>query len=625
MFYNPYIMCGISGISEENVRLVEEMISKTSHRGPDDRGVFSEPGVTLGHCRLSIQDLSYAGHQPMKSSTGRYTIVFNGEIYNFKKLRDGIKSKHKFISGTDTEVILELFEEYGLNCLNKISGIYAFGIWDSLKKELILCRDNVGVKPLYYAYLNGSIVFSSEMKSLYSLMPQKEININALNCYFRLGYVTGEETIWQGIKRLLPGNTIIFSKGEEKRIVSNKQISIPNLENIEDAKSYIPKLLKEVLEDQMISDVPVGLFLSGGIDSNLLLSLMSEISDKKINTYSSLFRVAEEDNEKFNSDAIYARKSSEFFDSNHTEINISEQSIIDSIEDVVWHMDEPNSNSSLLPNYLLAKKASINNKVILSGEGGDEIFGGYDRYRSYRMIESWRKIPSVLRNLALPMVPRKILNLKNKNRLNYEKLTDLYLSFASNSEIKSGRIVSLNIKDDTKLYEYLDNHLKKSYYSNSIFDSLINAEINSWLVDDYLMRADKMSMSHGIENRVPFLDERLIQLSRNLKSSWKYPFKNTQRGKQILIDSMAAEIPDFLLNKPKKGCVSPISKWLIEVLKDMAHETINKNYVSGSDKFINFDAAEDVLNGHINRETYGAQSIWSVITFQIWYKKFIST
>ena len=304
MFYNPYIMCGISGISEENVRLVEEMISKTSHRGPDDRGVFSEPGVTLGHCRLSIQDLSYAGHQPMKSSTGRYTIVFNGEIYNFKKLRDGIKSKHKFISGTDTEVILELFEEYGLNCLNKISGIYAFGIWDSLKKELILCRDNVGVKPLYYAYLNGSIVFSSEMKSLYSLMPQKEININALNCYFRLGYVTGEETIWQGIKRLLPGNTIIFSKGEEKRIVSNKQISIPNLENIEDAKSYIPKLLKEVLEDQMISDVPVGLFLSGGIDSNLLLSLMSEISDKKINTYSSLFRVAEEDNEKFNSDAI---------------------------------------------------------------------------------------------------------------------------------------------------------------------------------------------------------------------------------------------------------------------------------------------------------------------------------
>jgi len=617
-------MCGIAGISEENSGLVEDMISKIDHRGPDDRGVFSEPGVTLGHCRLSIQDLSYAGHQPMKSSTGRYTIVFNGEIYNFKKLRTNIKPKHKFISGTDTEVILELFEEYGLNCLNKISGIYAFAIWDALKKELILCRDKVGVKPLYYAYLNGKIIFSSEMKSLYSLMPKKQININALNCYFRLGYVTGEETIWQGIKRLLPGNTIIFSKGKEKKIASDKQISIPKLENIEDAKSFIPKLLNEVMEDQMISDVPVGLFLSGGIDSNLLLSLMSQISGKKINTYSSLFRVSDKDNEKFNSDAIYARKSSKFFNSNHTEIQISEQSIIDSIEDVVWHMDEPNSNSSLLPNYLLARKASINNKVILSGEGGDEIFGGYDRYRSYRMIERWRKVPSILRKITIPIIPDKLLNSKNKNRLNYESLTDLYLSFADNSELKSGKITSLNIKDDSKLNKYLDDFLKKFYYSSSLFDSLINAELNSWLVDDYLMRADKMSMSHGIENRVPFLDERLIELSKNLKSSWKYPLKNKLRGKQILIDSMKSSIPDFLLNNSKKGWVSPISKWLREDLQEMAYEIINENYVSGTDEFINFKEVKNILKEHLDGRGYGVQSIWSVITFQVWYKKFIS-
>ncbi len=617
-------MCGIAGISEENVDLIEGMISKIDHRGPDDRGVFSEYGITLGHCRLSIQDLSYAGHQPMKSSTGRYTIVFNGEIYNFKKLKTNLKPQHKFISGTDTEVILELFERYGLDCLNKISGIYAFGIWDSKKNELILSRDNVGVKPLYYAYLDGNIVFSSEMKSLYSLMPKKEININALNCYFRLGYVTGEETIWKGIKRLLPGNTLVFSKGKEKRIISNKQISIPTLKNVEDAKSYIPNLLKEVLEEQMISDVPVGLFLSGGIDSNLLLSLMSDISDKKVNTYSSLFKVSAEDNEKFNSDAIYAKKSAEFFNSNHTEIHISEQSIIDSIEDVVWHMDEPNSNSSLLPNYLLAKKASINNKVILSGEGGDEIFGGYDRYRSYRLIENWRKTPSILRKFTTSLVPEKLLNSKNKNRLNYQNLSDLYLSFAENNETNSDKIVSPDIKDDIKLYGYLDNHLKKFYYSGSIFDSLVNAEINSWLVDDYLMRADKMSMAHGIENRVPFLDERLIELSKNLKSSWKYPFRNTHRGKQILIDAMGSSIPDFLLDKSKKGWVSPISKWLREGLKDMAYETISENYVSGTDKFINFEEVKKILSQHMSQETYGVQSIWSVITFQIWYKKFIS-
>ena len=368
----------------------------------------------------------------------------------------------------------------------------------------------------------------------------------------------------------------------------------------------------------------MGLFLSGGIDSNLLLSLMSQISGKKINTYSSLFRVSDKDNEKFNSDAIYARKSSKFFNSNHTEIQISEQSIIDSIEDVVWHMDEPNSNSSLLPNYLLARKASINNKVILSGEGGDEIFGGYDRYRSYRMIERWRKVPSILRKITIPIIPDKLLNSKNKNRLNYESLTDLYLSFADNSELKSDKIASLNIKDDSKLNKYLDDFLKKFYYSSSLFDSLINAELNSWLVDDYLMRADKMSMSHGIENRVPFLDERLIELSKNLKSSWKYPLKNKLRGKQILIDSMKSSIPDFLLNNSKKGWVSPISKWLREDLQEMAYEIINENYVSGTDEFINFKEVKNILKEHLDGRGYGVQSIWSVITFQVWYKKFIS-
>ena len=282
------------------------------------------------------------------------------------------------------------------------------------------------------------------------------------------------------------------------------------------------------------------------------------------------------------------------------------------------------NNSSLLPNYLLARKASTNNKVILSGEGGDEIFGGYDRYRSYRMIERWRKIPSILRKITIPIIPDKLLNSKNKNRLNYESLTDLYLSFADNSELKSDKIASLNIKDDSKLNKYLDDFLKKFYYSSSLFDSLINAEINSWLVDDYLMRADKMSMSHGIENRVPFLDERLIELSKNLKSSWKYPLKNKLRGKQILIDSMKSSIPDFLLNNAKKGWVSPISKWLREDLQEMAHEIINENYVSGTDEFINFKEVKNILREHLDGRGYGVQSLWSVITFQVWYKKFIS-
>ena len=624
MLYNLVDMCGISGITENNIELVKKMVSITKHRGPDDIGFFSDDEITLGHSRLSIQDTTSAGHQPMKSSSGRYAIVFNGEIYNFKKLRPELESGHKFISGSDTEVILEMFEKYGIDSLKELSGIYALGIWDRDKKELILSRDPAGVKPLYYASINNKLVFSSEIKSIYSLLPKKEINLRSLNCYFKLGYVTGEDTIWQGIRRVMPGSAIIISNGAINKIKIDKSLNTPEINNLKDAHDSIPVLLKEVVKDQMISDVPVGLYLSGGIDSNLLLSLMSEISTKKINTYSSMFRVSNDNEEKFNSDAINAKKSAKFFEANHHEVHVSEKSIIDYIEDVVWHMDEPNANSSLIPNFLLAKEASNNNKVILSGEGGDEIFGGYNRYKSYRFIENWRKAPSILRKTLLPLVPNYFLSKKNKSRLNFTNLTDLYLSFAENNEINSKKILLSGIQNDDELHNYLNAFLSKFFNSSSIFDSLINAELNSWLVDDYLMRADKVNMAHGVENRVPFLDERLISLSKTLKSSWKYPLSNSVRGKEVLINSMNEYIPEFILNSPKKGWVTPISKWLREGLKDLAYTITDKNFTSGTEQYINFKEVNKILDQHINGQVYGVQNIWSVITFQLWYKKFIS-
>tara|TARA_B100000902_G_scaffold322270_1_gene315479 strand:- start:583 stop:1491 length:909 start_codon:yes stop_codon:yes gene_type:complete len=296
---------------------------------------------------------------------------------------------------------------------------------------------------------------------------------------------------------------------------------------------------------------------------------------------------------------------------------IDENSIIENIENAIWHMDEPNSNSSLVPNYLLAKNASIKNKVVLSGEGGDEIFGGYDRYKSIRIIEKFSKLPKFIRNTSLNFIPSNILSKRNKYRLGKANDYEIYMSFAVNNEKHSNQIYKLNKSD-----EYIESYIKQYFNKSDLLSSIINAEMNSWLLDDYLMRADKMCMAFGLENRVPFLDERLIELSTKIKSSWKYPITNKNLGKKILIDSISNKIPDFVLGQKKRGWVTPISKWLREGLKDMSFEIADKNFVSGTEEYINFDNVKLALNDHLNYKHYGVQTVWNIITFQIWYKKF---
>ena len=613
-------MCGISGITSKNRNVVENMTEITCHRGPDDQGIYVDNEITLGHSRLSIQDLTDAGHQPMHSSSGRYVIVYNGEVYNFKRLRNKIKESNNFKSASDTEVILELFEKYGLLAIEKLSGIYAFAIWDKKEKKLILSRDRSGVKPIYYSIEGNNLIFCSELKSIFRHSLKKKINPNALNSYFKFGYVTGEQTIWEGIYKVLPGQIVTFKDNKIDKSSSQRKIDLPDIKNKRDAELLIPELLNDVIKDQMISDVPVGLFLSGGIDSNLLLSLMSETSNYKINTYSSFFKVNEKDDLKFNSDARIAKKSAEYFKSSHHEISIDENSIIENIENVIWHMDEPNSNSSLIPNYLLAKNASIKNKVVLSGEGGDEIFGGYDRYKSIRIIDEFSKLPKFLRNACLNLIPNNILSKRNKYRLGKANDYEIYMSFAINNEKHSNHFYRTNNSDD-----YIKSHLQQYLNKTDLLSSIINAEMNSWLLDDYLMRADKMCMAFGLENRVPFLDERLIELSKKIKPSWKYPITSKNLGKKILIDSISDKIPEFVLGQKKRGWVTPISKWLREGLKDMSYEITDKNFVSGTEEFLNFDKVKVALDDHINHRSYGVQTVWNIITFQIWYKKFMKS
>ena len=350
-------MCGISGLTLNNPSLVKKMIAATSHRGPDDTGIYSDNAITLGHSRLSIIDLSSKAGQPMSNEQESLIISYNGEIYNFFKIKSELQTKGvHFRTNSDTEVILKLYEIEGKNCFKKLRGIFALSIWDKKKDELILARDPQGIKPLYYLYNNNQLIFSSELKAIYSVVPNLEIDQMSLNVFFNLGYITGPNTIWKGVKKLMPGFTLVFRKGNIKL----SKYFYPKLDIKYSKKSYaksqISEILKRVVKNQLVGDVPVGLFLSGGIDSSLLLALMSESNNKPVNTFSSYFELnSKEDDIKFNSDFYLARITSKHFGSTHHEVSISEKDVLDNIEKVVWHMDEPASSSTLITNYILEK------------------------------------------------------------------------------------------------------------------------------------------------------------------------------------------------------------------------------------------------------------------------------
>ncbi len=618
-------MCGISGITTKNESLVKKMILNTSHRGPDSSGIYSDNAVTLGHCRLSIIDLSSKANQPMSNDNDSLIISYNGEIYNFLEIKSDLEKKGvNFNSNSDTEVILKLYEREGLNSFSKLRGIFAFSIWDKKEDRLIVARDPLGVKPLYYFFHDNKLIFSSELKAIYSVIPNLEIDEISLNVYFNLGYITGSNTIWKGVKKLLPGHTIVFSKGNMK---INKYYSV-NIDTEDHEKILIKheisETLNNVVKDQLVGDVPVGLFLSGGIDSTLLLGIMSKFSKFPVNTFSSFFELdSEYDNKKFNSDFYIARETAKHYGSIHHEVKITELDLIENIEKVVWHMDEPASNTTLITNYILAKEASKYVKVVMSGEGGDEVFGGYHRYHSYRIIDHWQKIPKMFRENKLIFKLFDIFNQSRKiNRLNYDNLLDLYLSFANNQEYKPSEFLKSELYSETDYLNFMQEFITPFFNKKSTFDSLINAEINSWMLDDYINRADKMTMAHGVENRVPYLDLDIINLSSKIKPNWKYSLLNKKRGKRLLVDSMMEYIPSNVFSHPKKGWVSPISKWIRKGLRDLVNETLNENYNPDLKNILNFKKINAMVDDHMSQKRYGAETIWMLLKFQLWYKTF---
>ena len=605
-------MCSINGFNFKNENLVLKMNKITSHRGPDGSDIFCNEEISLGHNRLSIIDLSEAGSQPMKSYDGNLVIVFNGEIYNFKELKRELADTYQFKTSSDTEIVLAAYQKWGKDCVKKFNGIFAFAIWNNAKKELFLARDHIGVKPLYYFWDGKQFIFSSEIKAILEHNLPRILNREAFNHYLRVLYVPEPLTMFEGIRKLPPASRAVL-KGQKFDIDVYWSV---------DGDSYLPgsnreialELEKKVMESvrsQLVSDRPLGIYLSGGIDSSVVLDCASRVRDK-IDTFSVGFKLSnKEQAEKFNQDFYLARRTAKHYGTNHNEVLLNTDDVADMLEKMVWHLDEPISNPTAISMMKLAGFAKNKADVVLGGDGGDELFGGYERYRMSVVSDFWQKF--------MPKIARDSVSCFSEKATKMD--TAAGIDRFSLFMFQKDNILQRVVKED-----FLDKKTTRNFFEAEYFlsvgktEKLMEADRKSWLVDFSLMLTDKMSMSAGIEARVPLLDRKLVEFAARIPLKYKVNLFNT---KIILKEAFKRRIPDYLLKQPKRGWFSPAAKWLRHPkFYKMTLGILSENYYPETKQMFNWDNVRDILDNHVEKREYNLNIIWNILVFQKWVKMY---
>lgn len=610
-------MCGINGFNFSDEKLVKYMNKTINHRGPDDDGTYFDKFVSFGHVRLSIQDLSLAGHNPMfyskkygassdkhnkKSLIGsRVCIVFNGEIYNFKELKLKLQKKgYCFTTLTDTEVILASYLEWGKNCVNNFVGMWAFCIYDMDKEELFLSRDRFGEKPLYYYLKDNKFIFSSEIKGLLVTGIDKNIDKNSLNQFFTYRFCFGEKTMLENIFNFLPGHNMIFDfkKGEIKTYEKYYDISINRDFNLsfDKAKEELFLKLESSVKSQMIADVPVATFLSGGIDSSII-TYFAKKYNPNLNTFSVGFDTTNE--------LSYAKLVSNFLKTNHREFIINKDNALDYLDEMIYHMDEPiGADPGFLPIFVLSKEVSKYNRVVLSGDGADEIFTGYDRYKLYHYGKHLRHFSFLKSNEIL-------------KRLNSMRNKDEFDSFIEITRVfEKDELLKLNLKNNVEKDFWPKLNNISSLTKAQIFD------IKTLLPKDFFMKSDKMSSSFGLEQRVPFMDYKIVEFGLSLPLKYKLNLFN----EKYILKAIAKDIlPKEISNRRKHGFNVPIDYWFENTLKDKLkillknsnHNLYKKEYIYELLTTLNENKSSFKSRNII------AQKLWTVLVFEMWYEKYM--
>lgn len=621
-------MCGIAGFcnfagnAEENI---ERMKARMIHRGPDAGGTYiaEDRSVVLGHRRLSIIDLSENGSQPMISHSGRFVIVYNGEVYNYKQVAEKLLKEKKtdcFRGSSDTEVLLEAFEAYGVKeAISMFKGMFAIALYDKKEKALYLVRDRVGEKPLYYGKVNGSFAFASDIGCISVLDNfRNPVNRKVLDLYFVHGYIPAPYSIYEDIYKLEPGTILKisapFEDWEIQTYWSMKEAARQGQKNLfkgsrQEAADELERLLKEAIAGQMAADVPVGAFLSAGIDSSTIVALMQSIHQGKVKSFT--IGMAEKD---YN-EAVYAKEIAKHLGTEHTELYISEQDAIDVIPRLGYMFGEPFADSSQIPTYLVSKMTREHVTVSLSGDGGDELFCGYTSYASVdRIWNKMRGIPYVIRKpvseivLHSPLKKKQIYKVKGK-LLGAKGPSDLYI--CSNETEPMARKISLYHEEcPYKHSEYEEGFLREPNHNIMLMDMIM------YHPDDILVKVDRAAMAVSLETRVPMLDKDVVEFAWSLPIEYK---RNGDTGKQVLRDVLYRYVPKEIMERPKKGFSIPIEDWLRKPeLRGWAEDLIDRRRMQ-EEGYLDPEIVWKIWEDFILRGEWRIQ-IWYILMFQEWIR-----
>ncbi len=619
-------MCGICGIvnikgNDVQSDVLARMTDAMSHRGPDDRGLFIKDSAGLGHRRLSIIDLN-SGHQPMFNEDKSVATVFNGEIYNYREIRSNLINKgHIFKTNSDTEVIVHAYEEFGLECIDIFRGMFAIAIYDSLKKMLFLARDRLGIKPLYYCLSKGEFLFASEIKPiLLSGYYSSSVNVNVLDSFITMGYVPGKFTAFEGIMKLLPGHIGIIQDGvfQEKQYWDINEFGCNEM-TIDEAQLKLNDLLNEVLELHLISDVPLGVFLSGGLDSSTVVAYASNQVKEPLKTFSVGYRNAPD-----KSELGYASLVASKFKTDHFEFILDPEDFFLSLDNFLSYVEEPIVESAGIALLRLSQCARNEAIVLLSGEGADEIFAGYPLYRIMSWIEAVRPVANLLpRQVVSRCIGLFFTDEKRKKYVDwiYQPFDKRYRTISCD--------VTPSIKDDLYQKDFaanMDSPLAGIF--EALYDSVKGAtrlqqmlylDMKTWLPDDLLIKADKMTMAASVELRVPFLDHKLVEFAVSLPDQLKL---NIFRGKHILKKVAREVLPKEILSRKKMGFPVPVSAWLRDSIYNETKDILLDSR-SLSRGYFNPDYINKILEfNRTGKEDFGRR-IFALLVLELWHRKYI--
>jgi asparagine synthase (glutamine-hydrolysing) len=622
-------MCGICGIVEFGRQsdiprdIVHRMNQTMIHRGPDDGGVFVGPGVGLGHRRLSIIDLA-GGHQPMSNEDGTIWVLLNGEIYNYPELRAELLPRgHRFATKSDTEAIVHLYEDLGEGCFAKLRGMFSIAIWDSRCRKLVLARDRVGKKPLFYAADRERILFGSELKALLagdSL--SRKMDEQALSDYFSFGYIPAPKTIYRSVRKVMPGHYLVAA-ADGTRETCYWDLSFANVRQ-QSEEEWGEQLRHEICEAtrvRLMSDVPLGAFLSGGIDSSSVVAMMSHLMKRAVTTCSIGFQ-----EEKYN-ESEYARQVSTLFSTEHHE-EIVEPNAMDIVDKLAWHYDEPFADSSAIPTYYVSKIARSQVTVALGGDGGDESFAGYRRYKlDYYENRLRSHVPAALRRglfgplgrwyPAMAWAPRIFRAKATFESLSRSPLEGYFNSISYFRPNDKARLFTADFRKQLGAYDSLD--LFRHYYDQADTEDPLSkiqyVDIKTYLTDDILTKVDRASMAVSLEVRAPLLDHKLLEFAASMPSSLKL---RNGTGKYILKKSLEPVLPRNILYRPKQGFAIPLDVWFRRELKELAESIIVKT----EDGILDRNFLTKIWNQHQKGLYDRSALLWSVLMFRKWRQTF---